>query len=184
MKLKYYLRGAGIGIIVAVLIMVIGGGGATMTDAQVIKRAEELGMVKSTATSEKISDHINKKKDQSEAASSEATPDESTPAEPSASEPESGQSQSAAQDPGTPVPEGTAGIADEGNSVKITVEVGMLSDKISQRLAEAGLVPNADEYNKFLISKGYDSKMYAGVCTIPKGADFEQIAQILMSKTK
>lgn len=176
MKLKYYLRGAGIGIIVAVLIMVIGGGGATMTDAQVIKRAEELGMVKSTANSEKISDYINKEKEQSGAAqSSEAAPEPSEPA--------SSEAPSAAQDPGTPVPS-APGITDEGNTVKVTIDVGMLSDKISQRLFEAGLVASAEEYNKFLIDKGYDSKMYAGVCSIPKGADYEQIAQILMSKTK
>ena len=47
MKLKYYLRGLGIGIIIAVVIMIIAFRihGSEMSDQQVIERAQELGMV-------------------------------------------------------------------------------------------------------------------------------------------
>lgn len=47
MKLKYYLRGLGIGIIIAVIIMIIAFRihGSEMSDEQVIERAQELGMV-------------------------------------------------------------------------------------------------------------------------------------------
>ena len=46
MKLKYYLRGIGIGVILTAIIMgfALGGRKATMSDAQVIQRAKELGM--------------------------------------------------------------------------------------------------------------------------------------------
>lgn len=47
MKLKYYLRGCGIGIFSAVIIMMIALGtrDGVMTDAKVMERASELGMV-------------------------------------------------------------------------------------------------------------------------------------------
>lgn len=47
MKLKYYLRGLGIGIIVTAVIMGVSSGGkqTEMTEAQIIAKAKELGMV-------------------------------------------------------------------------------------------------------------------------------------------
>ena len=46
MKLKYYLRGIGIGVILTATIMgfALGGRKTIMSDAQVIQRAKELGM--------------------------------------------------------------------------------------------------------------------------------------------
>ncbi|RKM62450.1 hypothetical protein D6855_03290 [Butyrivibrio sp. CB08] len=47
MKLKYYLRGMGIGIILTAIVMgfALGGRKATLSDAEVIQRAKALGMV-------------------------------------------------------------------------------------------------------------------------------------------
>ncbi len=47
MKLKYYLRGMGIGVILTAIIMgfALGGRKATISDAEVIERAKQLGMV-------------------------------------------------------------------------------------------------------------------------------------------
>jgi hypothetical protein len=47
LKLKYYLRGLGIGIIVTTLIFAISiqSRGGIMTDDRVVERAKELGMV-------------------------------------------------------------------------------------------------------------------------------------------
>ena len=53
MKLKYYLRGLGIGILVTTVILSLAGvGRKNMTDEEVVKRAKELGMVESTLLSE------------------------------------------------------------------------------------------------------------------------------------
>ena len=51
MKLKYYLRGMGIGIILTAIVMgfALGGRKATLSDAEVIKRAKALGMTEATA---------------------------------------------------------------------------------------------------------------------------------------
>ena len=45
MKLKYYLRGLGIGIVVTAIIMSITNKPQELTDAQIKMRALELGMV-------------------------------------------------------------------------------------------------------------------------------------------
>ena len=45
MRLKYYLRGLGIGIVVTAIVFTVSGNhNAEMTDAQIIERAKELGM--------------------------------------------------------------------------------------------------------------------------------------------
>ena len=51
MKLKYYLRGMGIGIILTAIVMgfALGGRKAALSDAEVIKRAKALGMTEATA---------------------------------------------------------------------------------------------------------------------------------------
>ena len=48
MKLKYYLRGLGVGIVVTAIIMSITGQPEKLTDAQIKMRALELGMVEET----------------------------------------------------------------------------------------------------------------------------------------
>lgn len=57
MKLKYYLRGLGIGMVVTVLILGLApgkSGDSAMTDAQIIARAKELGMVERKVLSDTV----------------------------------------------------------------------------------------------------------------------------------
>ncbi len=51
MKLKYYLRGMGIGIILTAIVMgfALGGRRGTLSDAEIIKRAKALGMVEQSS---------------------------------------------------------------------------------------------------------------------------------------
>lgn len=54
MELKYYLRGLGLGIVVTAIIMSVAGssGKKTMTDAEIIARAKQLGMIEDRVLSE------------------------------------------------------------------------------------------------------------------------------------
>ena len=53
MKLRYYIRGLGIGMAVTALILHFSGASAApLSDAEIMRRAEELGMVKSVTLSE------------------------------------------------------------------------------------------------------------------------------------
>ncbi|MBQ7679194.1 MAG: hypothetical protein IJT34_05015 [Butyrivibrio sp.] len=52
MKLKYYLRGIGIGVILTAVIMgiALGGRGRNLSDAEIMERARKLGMVEAEGT--------------------------------------------------------------------------------------------------------------------------------------
>lgn len=98
MELKYYLRGLGLGIIVTAIIMaVVSPGSQKMTDAEVIRRAKQLGM-----TEEKVlSDSAAKKEDASkEDASNEAgSPDENASADENEEQPQEKEKAVSAQTP-------------------------------------------------------------------------------------
>ena len=58
MKLKYYLRGIGIGVILTAIVMgfALGGRKTTMSDAEVIERAKELGMTDGGVLSDTVNE--------------------------------------------------------------------------------------------------------------------------------
>ena len=58
MKLKYYLRGIGIGVILTAIVMgfALGGRKTTMSDAEVIERAKELGMTDGGVLSDSVNE--------------------------------------------------------------------------------------------------------------------------------
>ena len=71
MKLRYYLRGLGIGILVTVLFFVISGGkNGTMTDEEIKARALELGMVENSSLT--LADIKNKQEVTSESVAPES----------------------------------------------------------------------------------------------------------------
>lgn len=82
MKLRMYLRGLGLGMIVTALVLSFGvkSENKTMTDAEVRARAKELGMVED---SEKLKDAVSKEAVNGEEAAAEVTDsaDEDEPAE-------------------------------------------------------------------------------------------------------
>lgn len=203
MKLKYYLRGAGMGIIIAVLIMILGGGtgNRTMTDGEIIRRAQELGMTKADDGSGTVKDYNNKSSaassESSEAASSEAPAEpssdaarsstaQSSVAESSAAASSAAQSSEAASSeaPSSSAASIATDPVDNGNTVTITVVSGMLSDKVADLLQQAGLISDAKDFNRYLISKGYDRQILKGDCVIKKGSSYEEIAKILISKNR
>ena len=178
MKLKYYLRGIGAGIIVAVLIMAIGGGAPTMSDKDVIKRAEELGMVKSGENSSTIKDQMSSAAESSQAPEGASSVEQTSEAQP---EPSSVEESSQAQPEPEPAqqPETPAG---DGSTVKVNVTAGMYSSAVSKLLYDAGLVSDANAFDKYLTDNGYDKLIVVGEFNIPKGATAEQIAKILTTK--
>ena len=63
MKLKYYLRGLGIGVVVTAIIMSIVKKPETLTDAQIKMRALELGMVEESVLADLKTENNNQAKD-------------------------------------------------------------------------------------------------------------------------
>lgn len=196
MKFKYYLRGAGIGVIVSTVILSIAFLLQNeMSDAQVIQRARELGMITKEEAPKTLAD-VPK----SGAAQAEA--DSKQNGEGSAKEPQDGSNASAENDsrptasapPAASAPAETTKPQDSGSDdsgqkkgtqtarrkITITVVEGDESGTVAAKLFEAGLIDNAGEFNDFLGNNGYDNQLQQGTFKIEKGSSFEQIAEALI----
>lgn len=185
MKLRYYLRGLGIGILVTALILGIAGGkDNSMSDAQIRARAAELGMVDGSSTvlgnlqkgSSSENDGMQGEDAQPEETSESVEPQAMAGTQP-VGEPESG---SAPTQP--PETDDQAASPDEVNdiqTVSVTIQSGAGSYSISQNLQQAGLVENASTFDTYLNENGYSRRLRAGTFAIPVGADMEEIARII-----
>lgn len=209
MKLRYYLRGLGIGVIVTALLM----GFVTrerlpLTDAEIKARARALGMVESDSL--KLSDiqQIDPSKQNppgngsagSEPRESQNPPDDgSTDSKsPESSEPpeqDASEDGSAGSNPSeslNPPDDGSSGsnppessqpsgqdASEETQTVTFTVKSGYSSDKVSKLLKEAGLVEDAGEFDRFLVNGGYANRISVGTYEIEVGASMERIAKII-----
>ena len=163
MKLKYYLRGLGIGMAVTALILGISFSGRqgqeaqTLTDEQIRERASELGMVDSSELT------------LAALASSAAQTPEATIEPEAAAEPET-----------TTEPEATT--APEQSQTTITIKKGSDSGSVSRMLYEAGLVENAKAFDNYLCNNGYSRSINPGIYEIAPGTSEEEIAKIITGK--
>lgn len=172
MKLKYYLRGLGIGIIVSTNILAIAFANhpQEMSDEEIIARARELGMV---MDSQQTGDHIPAGEDKRETEQpketenvegTEQTP-ESVDTEGMEQMPEASETENAGQKPQEPT--------------EFTVKRGDSSNSVAARLFKAGLVDDADKFNKYLMENRYADSILPGTILIPAGADYKEIARLL-----
>lgn len=174
MKLKYYLRGLGVGIVVTAVILTIANHlGNKMSDEDIIKRAAKLGMV--MKEDESLFPPTEPETTTPEPTSPSPTEQDTTavkPAEPETTTPE----------PTTPVPAEpqTSGVVI--HTATITVTSGMYSEAVSQKLEEAGIVKNWREFNEYLTSNGYAERLQTGTHSFNSEMDFNEIAEILVSR--
>lgn len=206
MKLKYYLRGLGIGMIVTALILGISFSNRQdqtsqiMTDDQIRERAAELGMVDSSELT--LAALQNSAKQPTEGTPEETTqtqeqnnieaePETTVPAETQATaEPETTQEPEATAEP---EPEKTAGpettaepevteAPQRTQTASITIQRGDDSGSASRRLYEAGLVENAKAFDNYLCNNGYSRSINPGTYEIAPGTSEEEIAKIITGK--
>lgn len=191
MKLKIYLRGLGIGIVVTALILGISGGKKEMSDAEVIARAKQLGMVEAETESGKLSQNYGAEKIETEEAHTEdALISESEPATQTEEEQDTveQESEEAEQLKNSEISEETQAATDKEiveevktstETIEVTIVSGDDSAAASRRIYEAGLVDSATDLDKYLCSNGYSKKVVSGTYKIPVDADNETIAKII-----
>lgn len=184
MKLKYYLRGLGVGIVVTAVILTIANHlGNKMSDEDIIKRAAKLGMV--MKEDESLFPPTEPETTTPEPTSPSPTEQDTTavkPAEPETTTPESTTPVPTEPETTTPVPAEpqTSGVVI--HTATITVTSGMYSEAVSQRLEEAGIVKNWREFNEYLTSNGYAERLQTGTHSFNSEMDFSEIAEILVSR--
>ena len=177
MKLKYYLRGLGIGIVVAVIITSISmGNRQPMTDEEIKERATELGMIENSVLSD-----IANKEDESVETDESIQNDESADDE-LAQDDEPIQDNEISEDEQQPEEDNNEEELQPSNdkdTVSITVVSGDTSWTVSKRMEEAGLIESAKDFDTHLCRYGYDKKISVGTYKIPVTATHEEMAKIL-----
>lgn len=158
MRLKYYLRGMGIGVIITTIVLAIGMNltkANELSDQEIKKRAQELGMVMKESGSEQTesdADNIEEK---------QLTEDSNPPA---TEEVNSGENVTQLEE------------------VVFTIAPGESSTQVVLHLYEAGLIDNIEAYGDYLEEGNKDSFLQPGQFTIVKGSSYEEVTQRLLTK--
>lgn len=193
MKLRTYLRGLGLGLIVAALVTGVGSQ-QTMSDEQIKSRAKELGMMEGhtylnqvdaaieteeTAETEETTETeetaetviVETLESESRVELESETAAEETKAQETAPEAESEPVEESREQPveDTMAPE----------TVTFQIHSGDSSVSVAKRLAEAGLVEDAKAFDRYLCQNGYDKKIRTGTYEIQSDSSNEEIAKII-----
>lgn len=211
MKLKYYLRGLGIGIAVTAVVLSASDKGhiKELTDAQIKVRAKELGMVEESLLSDVLDDNAEKKVQVKSTQEDSAGNNSSISDNSSISNNSAGSKTYAADDKQSVEKkadtikkiaedanqkEAVKKVSEEQNidsktgagqkeaTVVIAVKSGESSALICKKLEKEGLIDSASEFDQYLCQNGYDKRICTGEHSIKKGATKEEIAKEITSK--
>lgn len=208
MKLRMYLRGLGLGLMVAALVtsLSVKTDNKTMTDAQIKERAAELGMVEQQTTlkdpketnkpdeaikvelepvEEKASEIVESEEAEEKVESeqeAEQETEEAEKADAQETEQEVAKSEQSEEEATKKAEEEAAKKAEEEAKKKtytLTIAKGYSSDRVANILKDAGVIDSAAAFDKYLCDHRYDNKISTGTYNIPAGADYETIARLI-----
>ncbi len=191
MKLKYYLRGVGTGILFATIILLISYS-YKLSDGQIKKRATQLGMVMQTeeqssnvvdnketsSKPEKEEPSSDKEQPTEEPTGEEPTTEEPTTEEPTTEEPTTNKTENQTSSEETTTDNNTQITC----VIKVTNQTG--SHHVAISLKRAGIIDDANDFNNYLINNGYAYKIQNGTFTFTKGMTYEEMAKYLITGRK
>lgn len=192
MRLKYYLRGLGLGIIFAVIIMMIGfhDNKQSMSDTEIIEKAKTLGMVEAKNISGTVADEYNSEKTDSSAANSDASSqkaetEQHSQMQDSQTAQEDTQQEDTQQEdtqPAADVKQETVEPQDAVTTYTISVTSQDTCRTIAEKLKALNLVDDAEQFRIYMGQKGADHFIADGEHVIPQGASYDDIITILTQK--
>lgn len=188
MKLKYYLRGLGIGILITTIIFIIGihvNQDQMFSDEEVIRRAKALGMVMDETDGKTINelDKDKKQKDTQKEDSKESKSDNKDKQEQAKDDQtKNDQTKADAESEKTQDSDAAAAQKQTVEQVEVSILPGEYSDTISQKLLDAGLIDDKAAFSKYINDTNVDNLIQPGTFTVPKGASYEEVAKILTTK--
>ncbi|WP_306793247.1 hypothetical protein [Agathobacter rectalis] len=192
MRLKYYLRGLGLGIIFAVIIMMIGfhGNKQSMSDTEIIEKAKTLGMVEAKNISGTVADEYNSEKTDSSAANSDdssqkAETEQDSQMQDSQTAQEDTQQEDTQQEdtqPAADAKQETVEPQDAVTTYTISVTSQDTCRTIAEKLKALNLVDDAEQFRIYMGQKGADHFIADGEHVIPQGASYDDIITILTQK--
>lgn len=158
MKMRYFLRGLGTGILLATFLLFLVYS-YKMSDRKVIERAKELGMEYS-------------REDDSEKQSAAEIPETDTGAE---------REENTTTSPYEPETESVK-IQETSSAqeiIKVNITSGMNSEKVSEMLQMAGIIKDAEDFNKYLITNDLGRYLRTGEFEMHSDMTYEEIAALL-----
>lgn len=201
MRLKYYLRGLGLGIIFAVFIMMVGyhNHGSSMSDSEIIEKAKALGMVETEDSSGMKNDKKtdNKTDEKSDKKTDTSEPDTTIADTSAAEDTQTGTDNTDADNIAGTADADTTASSDvaatdsaasdaaqpqQNTTFTVTVGSGDTCRMIAERLQAAGIIDDAEKFRAYMGQKGVDQFIADGSHEIPYGASYDDIINILTQK--
>lgn len=206
MRLKYYLRGIGLGIIFTVIVLSVSNNNDKSTDnsvntenissgktdithensedSKIIEDSEvdssiddgtENQSIKENINNTEISDKKEYENNQSESQTVDISNRPDSQAVDTSNQPDSEATDTSNQPPASET-------VTEPQIITITVQQGEYCRPIAQKLKDAGLIEDAEDFRLYMGQIGYASFIHSGDFQIPMGASYEEIANILIRK--
>lgn len=193
MRFKYYLRGCGLGILLATIVLAIGfhrNSSAEMTDAEIRQRASELGMIddpdsvweeatqllENTEIAKETNTTENFGTDTEQPEISDNTEPEETEDVKKDNKKENNKKEDTSK--------GDTETEGDTNPKTVTLKVtrGMVCRDIAEQLYELNMVDDAEAFRLYMRDEGYDNLIQTGTFTFTVGMEYQEIAEILTTK--
>lgn len=200
MKFKYYLRGCGLGILVASIVLIVSfhSQNKTMDDTAVMERASELGMImpeteivsteadsqlpESGTQSTDTDSSSNKNQKQNTKDSQNKTDDLSQKDEKdtqmaSDDKTESGNNKDTES-------KKKEDKKEETEEITVEIKKGEVCRQLAEELEQIGLVEDAETFRKYMQQLGYDDRIKVGTYTLKRGMTEKEIAETFVEENE
>ncbi|HWT76157.1 MAG TPA: hypothetical protein VN258_15755 [Mobilitalea sp.] len=183
MKLKYYLRGLGIGIVLTTLIFTLDGY-KKMSDEDIKASAMKLGMVMKDDTNSNLDKVLD------EIPTGLPTPTPAISSKPELTQAPTQKPTAAPTPTITPTKEATPKPTEKPTNtsevsqtdqkeITFTIKSGMSSREVSELMKELGLVDDANKFNHYIAKAGKENVIQGGVFQVIGKPTYEQLLNIL-----
>lgn len=198
MKFKYYLRGCGLGILVASIVLMVSfhSQNKTMDDTAVMERASELGMIMpeteivsteadsqlpESGTQSTDTDFSSNKNQKQNTKNSQNKTDGSSQKEEKDTQMASDDKTGSGNNKDT---ESKKKEDKKEESEEITVEIkkGEVCRQLAEELEQIGLVEDAETFRKYMQQIGYDDRIKVGTYTLKRGMTEKEIADTFVEE--
>lgn len=172
MRLKYYLRGLGLGIIFTCVILMIFSNGNKSKDTSVVEDSNGIELT------EAVGNDFDSNEEEEQSVTDESNNDENDSNS-------NDETQSLDENINKPIDDQTVNeiTGDSGELeseyVSLVIEQGDIARDVAEKLYEDGIINDVEAFRKYLGETGVSHTLHAGEYQIKVGATFEEIVEVI-----